>query len=54
MICWVWTFVFRGRRHFRDILTLTGVYPDFDHPLFYKNMRNNVSAWIRAWHHSRS
>ncbi|MGH8179920.1 MAG: hypothetical protein ACRETR_02975, partial [Steroidobacteraceae bacterium] len=32
----------RERRHFRDILTLTGVYHDFDYSLFYMNLRNNV------------
>lgn len=39
----------RERRHFRDILTLTGVYHDFDYSLFYMNLRENVSARIRAW-----
>lgn len=43
---------FRERRHFRDILTLTGVYHDFDYSLFYMNLRENVSARIRAWQRS--
>jgi hypothetical protein len=37
------------RRHFRDILTLTGVYHDFDYGLFYENIRANVSTRILAW-----
>jgi hypothetical protein len=45
---------FRERRHFSDILTLTGVYHDFDYSLFYMNLRDNVSARIRAWRRSQS
>jgi len=39
----------RNRRHFRDILTLVGIYHDFDYSLFYMNLRHNVSVRIRAW-----
>lgn len=37
------------RSHFRDFLTLTGIYHDFDYGLFYENIRANVSARILAW-----
>lgn len=37
------------RRHFSDILTLTGIYHDFDYGLFYMNIRENVSKRISAW-----
>lgn len=37
------------RSHFRDVLTLTGIYHDFDYSLFYENIRANLSARIRAW-----
>jgi Protein of unknown function (DUF3089) len=40
---------FRERRHFRDILTLVGIYHDFDYSLFYMNLRANVAARIHAW-----
>jgi Protein of unknown function (DUF3089) len=40
---------FQERRHFHDILTLTGVYHDFDYSLFYMNLRANASTRIRAW-----
>lgn len=39
------------RRHFHDLLTLTGVYHDFDYSLFYMNIRRNVSQRIDAWRH---
>lgn len=42
---------FRERRHFHDVLTLTGVYHDFDYALFYMNVRENVSVRIAAWMH---
>jgi hypothetical protein len=37
------------RRHFGDVLTLTGVYHDFDYGLFYMNIRANTSKRIEAW-----
>lgn len=43
----------RERRHFRDILTLFGIYHDFDYSLFYMNLRQNVSARIQAWRRDR-
>lgn len=42
---------FTERRHFRDVLTLAGVYHDFDYSLFYVNVRRNVSERIGAWRH---
>ncbi|MFM2289071.1 MAG: hypothetical protein RL684_2214 [Pseudomonadota bacterium] len=40
------------RRHFSDLLTVTGVYHDFDYSLFYANIRENArvrsDAWLRA------
>lgn len=40
---------FNERRHFSDLLTLGGVYHDFDYGLFYENIRANVAERIRAW-----
>ncbi|HVS75767.1 MAG TPA: DUF3089 domain-containing protein [Steroidobacteraceae bacterium] len=40
---------FRERRHFHDVLTLMGIYHDFDYDLFYMNIRQNVSERIGAW-----
>ncbi len=37
------------RRHFGDVLTLTGVYHDFDYSLFYMNMRQNAAVRVEAW-----
>jgi len=37
------------RRHFGDILTITGVYHDFDYGLFYMNIRENVLKRVGAW-----
>ncbi len=37
------------RRHFRDILTLGGVYHDFDYALYYMNIRDNVAQRIAAF-----
>jgi hypothetical protein len=37
------------RRHFSDVLTLAGVYHDFDYSLFYMNVRANASERIEAW-----
>jgi hypothetical protein len=37
------------RRHFSDLLTIGGVYHDFDYSLFYMNIRENASARARAW-----
>jgi hypothetical protein len=39
----------RERRHFSDILTLVGVYHDFDYSLFYMNIRSNVADRIRSY-----
>jgi Protein of unknown function (DUF3089) len=44
---------FGKRRHFRDVLTLAGVYHDFDYSLFYMNLRRNASARIAAYGNSR-
>lgn len=41
------------RRRFGDILTLSGVYHDFDYGLFYMNIRANVSERIEAWRAER-
>ena len=37
------------RRRFGDVLTLTGIYHDFDYGLFYMNIRTNVRLRVRAW-----
>jgi len=37
------------RRHFSDVLTLIGIYHDFDYGLFYMNIRGNVSKRVAAW-----
>jgi hypothetical protein len=37
------------RRHFADVLTLSGIYHDFDYGLFYMNIRENVAQRIAAW-----
>lgn len=37
------------RRHFSDILTLGGVYHDFDYALYYMNIRDNVAQRIAAF-----
>ena len=37
------------RKHFRDLLTIVGVYHDFDYSLFYMNIRENALARSRAW-----
>jgi hypothetical protein len=38
------------RQHFSDLLTIGGVYHDFDYSLFYMNIRENAVARVRAWH----
>jgi pimeloyl-ACP methyl ester carboxylesterase len=37
------------RRRFGDMLTLIGVYHDFDYGLFYMNLRNNAVERVRAF-----
>ena len=37
------------RRHFGDVLTLAGIYHDFDYGLFYMNIRANTLVRIAAW-----
>ena len=37
------------RKHFSDVLTIGGVYHDFDYGLFYENIRANVAQRIEAW-----
>lgn len=37
------------KRHFSDVLTMLGIYHDFDYGLFYMNIRENVSKRITAW-----
>jgi hypothetical protein len=37
------------RRHFADLLTLTGVYHDFDYGLFYMNIRANAIDRARSY-----
>jgi len=39
------------RKHFSDVLTIGGVYHDFDYGLFYENIRANLAQRIEAWHH---
>lgn len=39
----------REKRHFSDILTMTGVYHDFDYGLFYMNIRKNTLTRIDAF-----
>jgi hypothetical protein len=39
----------RQRRHFGDLLTVTGIYHDFDYGLFYMNIRANALERSRAW-----
>lgn len=43
---------FKWRRYFHDILTLVGIYHDFDYGLFYMNIRDNVARRIQAWRRS--
>src|SRR5207237_632198 len=40
------------RRHFSDVLTMAGVYHDFDYGLFYMNIRENAARRITAWKRS--
>lgn len=40
---------FAERRHFRDPLSIFGVYHDFDYGLFYANIRENAAARVQAW-----
>jgi hypothetical protein len=40
---------FAERRHFSDVLTITGVYHDFDYSLFYMNIRANAIERVRAY-----
>ena len=35
-----------------DVLTLAGVYHDFDYGLFYMNIRENVSMRVEAARHA--
>jgi hypothetical protein len=37
------------RRHFSDVLSMTGIYHDFDYGLFYVNIRENASKRMAAW-----
>jgi hypothetical protein len=37
------------RRHFSDVLTLAGIYHDFDYGLFYVNIRENAARRMAAW-----
>jgi hypothetical protein len=37
------------RKHFADVLTLGGIYHDFDYGLFYANIRANVALRVEAW-----
>ncbi len=37
------------RRHFGDLLTLTGIYHDFDYGLFYVNIRENAVLRVDTW-----
>jgi hypothetical protein len=39
----------KERRHFSDLLTITGVYHDFDYSLFYMNVRANVETRIASY-----
>jgi hypothetical protein len=39
----------RERRHFSDVLTLFGVYHDFDYSLFYMNIRANAKARVDSF-----
>jgi hypothetical protein len=39
----------RERRHFSDLLTMVGVYHDFDYSLFYMNIRANAEARIQEF-----
>ena len=41
--------IWRERRHFSDVLTLFGVYHDFDYSLFYINIRRNAEARVRQF-----
>lgn len=40
---------FGERRHFSDLLTVSGVYHDFDYGLFYMNLRENAAGRVSAW-----
>ena len=40
---------FRDRHHFSDVLTILGIYHDFDYNLFYMNIRANVAARIQEF-----
>jgi len=38
------------RHRFRDLLTIAGIYHDFDYGLFYMNIRENAQTRSAAWH----
>jgi len=38
-----------ARRHFSDMLSLFGIYHDFDYGLFYVSLRHNVAVRIRTF-----
>lgn len=40
--------------HFRDALSLFGIYHDFDYGLFYANVRENAALRVRAWKESHT
>jgi hypothetical protein len=39
----------RERWRFSDVLTLFGIYHDFDYHLFYMNIRRNAGEWVAAY-----
>ncbi len=45
---------FKERRHFADVLTIGGVYHDFDYGLFYVNIRANAVERVDAWKRASS
>ncbi len=40
---------FAQRHRFADLLTIAGVYHDFDYALFYMNVRSNAAARVNSW-----
>lgn len=44
---------FQERKHFHDVLSVFGVYHDFDYGLFYLNIRENAAVRVQTWQSAR-
>jgi hypothetical protein len=42
------------RSHFHDVLSILGIYHDFDYGLFYANIRENAVSRVKAWQDSQN